>query len=202
MIGRMSPGRGRPREFDTDAALDAAMAVFWEQGYEATSVAQLCDAMGIAKQSMYDWVSDKKALYLLAIERYYQQRICGLRDMLSVDESPLANLRHCLHAMAEYAKQPDCQGCFVTNTENEFGTSDPEVAAVTKRIEGFIVESFQGVLERAKEAGEVPASLDCKAMGAALAVVRNGLMVAGRAGQSHESIDQTVAMVEAMLKAG
>ncbi|MEM9372531.1 MAG: TetR/AcrR family transcriptional regulator [Planctomycetota bacterium] len=198
----MSPGRGRPREFDTEAALDAAMGVFWKQGYEATSVSELCDAMRVARQSMYDWVGDKKALYLLAVERYNQQRICGLRDMLSMDESPMANLRHCLHAMAEYAKQEDCMGCLVTNTESEFGTSDADVSAMTDRIERFIVGSFRDVLERARDAGEVPASLDCEAMGAALAVVRNGLMVAGRSGQSHESIDQTISMVEAMLRTG
>ncbi|MEM1167237.1 MAG: TetR/AcrR family transcriptional regulator [Planctomycetota bacterium] len=198
----MGASRGRPREFETDAALDAAMLVFWEHGYEATGVAQLCGAMGIAKQSMYDWVGDKRGLYLMAIERYYQKYLCGLSDMLKLEGSPLGNLRHCLGAMAEYAKQPKCHGCLVTNAQSEFGTTDEELARVTARIEAFIVEAFRDVLERAQRAGEISAGVDCRAMASALAVVRNGMMVAGRAGQSHESIDQTIAMVESMLKSG
>ncbi len=178
------------------------MLVFWEHGYEATGVAQLCDAMGIAKQSMYDWVGDKRGLYLLVIERYYQSRVCGLGDHLRAPGSPLANLRHCLGAMAEYAKSPECLGCLLTNARSEFGTTDEEVGALTARVEAYIVEAFRDVLERAKAAGELPAHADCSAMASAISVIRNGLMVAGRAGQSSESIDQTLLMVERMLKTG
>jgi len=176
------------------------MMVFWQHGYEATGVAQLCEAMGIAKQSMYDWVGDKRGLYLLAVERYYQERICGLGKMLSLEGSPIGNLWHCLHAMADYAKAPDCIGCLVTNAQSEFGTTDEELAKLTARVEAYIVDAFAGVLERAKAAHEISAGIDCRAMGSALAVVRNGLMVAGRAGQSVESIDQTITMIDTMLK--
>ncbi|MEO0475831.1 MAG: TetR/AcrR family transcriptional regulator [Planctomycetota bacterium] len=198
----MTPSqRGRPREFDTEAALDAALGVFWEQGYEATGVAELCDAMGIAKQSMYDWVGDKKGLYLASIERYNATHICGLKGHLSTAGSPIKNLWHCLNAMAEYAKSPDCIGCFLTNAENEFGTRDPDVARLTKAMEEYIVAQFADVLERAKSAGEVPENLDANAMAAALAVFRNGIMLAGRAGQSAASIDQTIKLIEQLLKA-
>ncbi|MEM7624320.1 MAG: TetR/AcrR family transcriptional regulator [Planctomycetota bacterium] len=197
-----SAQRGRPREFDTEAALDAAVMVFWKQGYEGTGVAELCEAMGIAKQSMYDWVGDKRGLYIAAIERYKLTHICGLKGHLTAPGSPLGNLWHCLHAMAEYAKSPDCMGCLLTNAESEFGTSDPEVARLTADIESYIVDQFSQVLDRAKAAGEVPETLDTKAMGGALAVFRNGIMVAGRSGQSASSIDQTIQLIEGLLKAG
>ncbi|MEM9082312.1 MAG: TetR/AcrR family transcriptional regulator [Planctomycetota bacterium] len=193
--------RGRPREFDPDAALDAAMSLFWEKGYDATSVGELCDAMGIARQSMYDWVGDKKALYLKTLERYCTTRICGLRDMLAMPGSPLGNLWHCLHAMAEFAKQPESIGCFLTNAQSEFGVSDPDVLAHTQQVETFITEAFQDVLDRAKDVGEISASADTAALASAIAVLRNGLMVAGRSGQSKESIDQTIRLIEGMLKA-
>ncbi|MEM9066192.1 MAG: TetR/AcrR family transcriptional regulator [Planctomycetota bacterium] len=194
--------RGRPREFDTDAALEAAMQVFWKQGYEATSVGQLCDAMGIARQSMYDWVGDKRALFIASIDRYRQLWICGMRDMLSLEGSPLGNLRHCLHAMADYAKKPDCDGCLVTNTANEFGTGDEEIASLVGSIDEFIIDAFTQVLDRAKAEGEIPEGVDTRSTGAALAVLRNGMMVAGRSGQSHESIDRTLDLIEALLKMG
>ncbi|MEM9791230.1 MAG: TetR/AcrR family transcriptional regulator, partial [Planctomycetota bacterium] len=161
---------GRPREFDTTAALEAAMAVFWRQGYEGSGVAELCAAMGIGRQSMYDWVGDKKALYLASLRHYAQTRICGLKDHLQAGGSPLANVRHCLQAMAAYAKADDCIGCLLTNTQNEFGTSEPEVAAVASENEAFIVGAFTDVLERAREAGEIDASVDPPAVASAIAV--------------------------------
>lgn len=176
------------------------MNLFWDQGYEATGVAQLCEVMGIAKQSMYDWVGDKRNLYLLAIERYFQVRVKGLGPLLADGESPLASLRHCLQAMASYAKASDCRGCLLTNSQSEFGTSDDDIAACAARMESFIHDVFVEVLERAQAKGEIDSSLDCKSLGAALTVVRNGLMVAGRAGQSSEAIDQTISMVEKLMK--
>ncbi len=177
------------------------MLWFWEHGYEASSVAQLCEAMGIGKQSMYDWVGDKRKLYILAVERYYRSRMCGLEGKLREEGSPLGNLRHCLHAMAEYAKAPDSWGCFLTNAKNEFGTTDAEIQRLTVVVEDYIVCQFCEVLERAKAASEVAPDLDCESVAAALSVFRNGIMLAGRAGQSAKSIDQSLTAMEVMLRA-
>lgn len=195
-----SPQRGRPREFDTDQAIDAAMMLFWEQGYEAVGVAQLCEAMGIAKQSMYDWAGGKRGLYLLALDMYFKSKICGLEINLKQEASPIANLRHCLHAMAEYAKTPSNWGCFLTNAQSEFGTTDAEVQSLTASVEEYITDQFREVLERAKAAGEVADDLDCQATASALSVFRNGIMLAGRSGQSTASIDQSIAAMEAMIR--
>jgi AcrR family transcriptional regulator len=60
----------RQKEFDPDIALDRAMSLFRSSGYEAVSTAELCNAMGIARQSMYDTFGDKAALYEAALRRY------------------------------------------------------------------------------------------------------------------------------------
>ncbi|MEM9372206.1 MAG: TetR family transcriptional regulator [Planctomycetota bacterium] len=194
--------RGRPREFDADVALEAALQLFWAQGFEATGVSELCEAMGIGKQSMYDWSGGKRGLYMKAIERYNEKYLCGLGPHLNAPGSPLGNILHCLHAMAEMAKMPSSPGCFLTNTRNEFGTSDEEIKRVTERLERYIIDSFCEALERARDAGEIPATTDCRAKASVIAVVRNGIMLAGRAGQSAESIDETIAMIEVTLKSG
>ena len=59
---------GRPREFDRDAALEAAMFLFWRKGFAATSMNDLCDAMGISSPSLYAAFGSKEALYLEAVE--------------------------------------------------------------------------------------------------------------------------------------
>src|SRR6476661_2036032 len=66
--------RGRPRSFDRDAALAAAMDVFWEKGFEATSITDLTEAMGINPPSLYSAFGDKEKLFLEAIEAYQQRR--------------------------------------------------------------------------------------------------------------------------------
>jgi len=176
------------------------MMVFWKHGYEATGVAQLCEAMGISKQSLYDWAGDKRGLYLMALERYYQNRVCGLGQHLSEEGSPLKNLIHCLDAIVAYAKQPNCIGCLLTNSQNEFGTSDAELGKLTASVESYIVAAFRDVLERAQAANEIPKDIDCEAMATALAVIRNGLMLAGRAGQPASFMDQTIQTVKTMLR--
>ena len=178
------------------------MALFWKQGYEGTGVAQLCAAMGIARQSLYDWVGTKRGLYVAALRRYRMTLIAGMQTHLEADGSPLENLRGCLLAMAAYAKDADCLGCLVTNAESEFGATEPEVTAVTAEAEAFITAQFEAVLERAKDAGEVPATLDTARVAATLAVFRNGLMVAGRAGHSEAGIDATVAVMQRLILAG
>ena len=71
----------RPREFDETAALDAAVACFWQRGYEATSVQELANKMGISAPSLYNAYGDKHALFVRALERY-------------LDRSMRARIRH------------------------------------------------------------------------------------------------------------
>src|SRR5256885_11333451 len=71
--GKPVKPRGRPREFDREAALEQAIDVFWRHGYEATSVSDLTAAMGINPPSLYAAFGDKEKLFLEAVERYQQQ---------------------------------------------------------------------------------------------------------------------------------
>src|SRR5712692_5869572 len=72
--GKPAMPRGRPREFDREAALERAIDVFWRHGYEATSVSDLTAAMGVNPPSLYAAFGDKEKLFLEAVERYQQQR--------------------------------------------------------------------------------------------------------------------------------
>lgn len=70
----MTPTRGRPRSFDPEKAIEAAQAVFWKHGYEATSLNQLAEAVGLHKPSLYAAFGDKKALYLKALQPILMRR--------------------------------------------------------------------------------------------------------------------------------
>ena len=89
----------RPRQFDETAALEAAIRCFWSRGYEATSVRDLADAMGITGPSLYNAFGDKRALYLKAIDHYVENGFC---DRVRRFENQLAPRQ----AIADYRGQP------------------------------------------------------------------------------------------------
>ncbi len=82
--------KGRPREFDREEALGQAMDLFWSQGYEATGVADLCDRMGLGRQSLYNTYGDKESLFAEALEHYDRVQLQPMVDAL---ESPGSVIR-------------------------------------------------------------------------------------------------------------
>src|SRR6266403_5867536 len=92
----VSRGRGRPREFDIDTALDKAARVFRERGYHATSIADLTEAMELASGSVYKAFKDKQAVFLATFEREGMKRGEALRRVLSVAKSGRDGIRGAL----------------------------------------------------------------------------------------------------------
>src|SRR3989441_13007661 len=105
--GKRVKPRGRPREFDREAALEQAIDVFWRHGYEATSVSDLTAAMNINPPSLYAAFGDKEKLFLEAVERYQEQRRQSVTKVF--DEAPTA--REAVHRLLrEAASRLACSG--------------------------------------------------------------------------------------------
>src|ERR1700744_4811865 len=92
---------GRPREFDRDTALKAAMLLFWRKGFAATSMNDLCDAMGIRSPSLYAAFGSKEALYLEAIEHYVRTIGPAIWDKLATAATARAGVEKMLLAATE-----------------------------------------------------------------------------------------------------
>src|SRR2546430_2244573 len=109
--GKPVKPRGRPREFDREAALERAIDVFWRHGYEATSVSDLTAAMNINPPSLYAAFGDKEKLFLEAVERYQEQRRQSVTKVF--DEAPTAKEAvHRVHPAApEGGRPPGAAGC-------------------------------------------------------------------------------------------
>ncbi len=106
--------RGRPLSFDRDAALETAMHVFWERGYEAASVADLTSAMGITPPSLYTAFGDKEQLFLEAIERYaLGYGSAGARALKEESSARGAIERWLLEAANELTQPCHPRGCMV-----------------------------------------------------------------------------------------
>jgi TetR/AcrR family transcriptional repressor of nem operon len=116
----------RPREFDTDAALDGAIAVFREHGFEGTSAQMLVDAMGIGRQSLYAAFGDKWQLYCSAARRYGMGECAVHFDALRSGPRAIDGIYAMLRRVVETADQP----CLGVSSIYEFGASRPDLKEI------------------------------------------------------------------------
>lgn len=191
--------QGRPREFDADLALDEAMALFWERGYEATSVQVLTDRLGIARGSLYAAFGDKQSLYQQALSRYRDVEGARWYDRLATPGPVLPTVRALLLALADEACEgPRRRGCFIVNAIAERVPADADttrqVAAQLARIE----EALYGALRRAQHDGEVPLDRDVRTLARFLTSSIQGLRLVAKATGDRASLH---AVVEATMHA-
>ena len=191
----------RTKVFDPAAALDAALRVFWEQGYEATSTDDLLRAMGIGRQSMYDTFGDKKQLYLAVLGHYTDTGGADLRRRLAAGPSPLAALEAFLRQIAGADAALRARGCLSVNAVAEFGQPDAAVQALGERSPRDTDTLFADVLARARQAGELAAGLDPAAAAHFVHTAIRGMRISAKAGADAAQLGATVDFVIAALKA-
>jgi AcrR family transcriptional regulator len=178
----------RPKEFDREAALAAAMRVFWAKGYDATSTDDLRHAIGIGRQSLYDTFGGKRTLYLEALRRYQDDSVATRIKTLRAAASPLSAIEQFLVAVARETPTQRAMGCMGVRAICDFGTSDPDVSALGKSA-GTVVESaLEDTLRKAKAKNEVRSSLNVRAAAQFLQATLTGLKVAARAGSTPNAL--------------
>src|SRR5262245_12184061 len=191
----------RPRAFDRDAALDRAMTAFWSKGYEATSIEDLVDRMGIQRGSLYGTFGDKRTLFLAALERYQQVVARELFEALEAQGSGLAAIRRFFRLRAASAldrRRPP--GCLMTNSAVELPGRDRGAAA---RVSGSLARmegAFRRALERARAAGELSPERDLRALARFLTSSAQGLSVMARATPERAVLEDVVTVVLAALE--
>jgi AcrR family transcriptional regulator len=183
---------GRPRSFDRDQALDAAMRVFWKQGFEGASLTALTAAMGINRPSLYAAFGDKAGLFREAVARYgtgpgrYGRRALGQPRARQVAEMLL---RGTVAMATDTANPGGClwvQGALVASTEGE--PIRKEMAAVRERGIAQMRDRF----DRARREGDLPASTDVPSLTLFLVSMMNGLAVQANSGHGREALDRAV----------
>ncbi len=184
----------RPKEFDEDQALAAALEVFWEKGYEAASVQDLTERMGIQKASLYNTFGDKHALFVRALSAYSTETLDWYRQQL---DRP-GPLRMTLAAMFRELTEPcededdDCRGCLCVNSAVELAPHDPAIATLLSQHNQSQEELFRRALLRAQTTGEIPSALDVTATARYLLNVIAGLGVASKGGADQSRLDDIV----------
>lgn len=148
-------GRGRPRAFDEEAALESAMRVFWAAGYEGASVPMLTDAMGISAQSLYAAFGSKEALYRKAIAAYVTT--IGGFAARALEEEPdaiKAVVRVLRDAAITFTRTEGIPGCMITTAPAEI--SETPLTRLGRDLRSASIKALEERLKRGMEDGQLP----------------------------------------------
>jgi AcrR family transcriptional regulator len=179
---------GRPRGFCTDTALDRAMTVFWRQGYEGASLADLTTAMGINSPSLYAAFGSKEGLFRAVLERYDARRKGFMEKVLAAPDAESV-AREYLEGVAAFAADTsglNPPGCLLLQSGLSCGDQaiPDEMARHRAEKETALRERFT----RARDEGDLSASTDPAALARYLMAMANGICVQATAGASPEQL--------------
>ncbi|PLL91440.1 TetR family transcriptional regulator, partial [Klebsiella pneumoniae] len=154
--------RGRPKVFDRDAALDKAMTLFWQHGYEATSLADLVEATGAKAPTLYAEFVNKEGLFRAVLDRYISRFAAKHEAVLfaegkSVDRA----LRDYFTAVATcFTSKETPAGCFIINTSAALAASSTDIANTIKSRHAMQEQALTQFLQQRQAQGELPAGRD------------------------------------------
>ncbi len=191
---------GRLKQFDPDVAVSAAMDLFWRQGYGATTPADLVDALGIGKGSLYNTFENKRALFEQALRRYGDQRVAGLIELLKRPEPARARLRAALERLAApenaFLRQ---RGCLAVNTVTELGERDEAAAAIVRSVFERMERALQATIEEGQRNGELDADRNAREIASLLLTTIIGMSVvaktADRTGRSRRVVRAMMSLI-------
>lgn len=190
----------RHKEFDREEVLDRAMGLFWEKGYEATSVQDLVDRTGIGRGSLYSTFGGKHELFLASLDRYGRSRGPLLAEVLEGPGTARAKLRLVLEGVAEdAASEEGWRGCFLVNSAVELAPHDPVAARSVDAALTEAEEALYGLLVRARTAGEIPPDKDPRSLARFLWNTVQGLRVTAKRGARKEDLDEIVDVTLSVL---
>ncbi|MEC0180901.1 TetR/AcrR family transcriptional regulator [Paenibacillus peoriae] len=152
----------RYKEFEVNEVLDKAIQLFWEQGYEKTSMQELVDFMGIHRRSIYDTFGDKHSLFMKALERYGAIQNKKMRLLVEKQEPVKELIRQFFESSLE--RKGDPQGCFIVNSGVELGLLDPEVSSFVEDSYSKTEKLLYNLILFGQQTGEIKAHLDSEVL--------------------------------------
>jgi AcrR family transcriptional regulator len=185
--GTGSRARGRPRAFDRGAALGAAMQLFWQKGFSATSISDLTHAMGIGSPSLYAAFGSKEALYAEALNHYRTSHEAIVWDRFFAAGTTREAVAAFLHdSAAGLSRTPN--GCMVTlSAVGAEGHAD--LGALVASARNVTLERLKSRLEQGVVAGEIGDEVDTHALARFVQTVQNGMSLLARDGASRAELE-------------
>ena len=183
----------RPLEFDRTQALEKAMEVFWTNGYKATSVNDLTQAMGLSKSSLYGTFGGKHVIFIECIKFYRDNITIRVRFAMGLTRPATQIIGSILGRAVDRILEIDGRrGCFLNNTAVEVGAFDLEAAEHCRSGFKIMEETFEKLVRRGQVEGGISKECDPKKLALFLNSTVNGIMVIGKANPDRQSLENIV----------
>ncbi|MFH8406911.1 TetR/AcrR family transcriptional regulator [Streptomyces sp. NPDC018019] len=179
----------RPRKFDEERAVDAAMNAFWAAGYEATSTQDLCEATGLGRSSIYNTFKSKHDLFERALDRFMAERNGELFALLESDLPVREKIRTHLQRVVDEECAGERRGCLVVNTAVEVAARDEEVAGELARDYRLRLEAIRAAIASGQRDGDIDADKDARALAHLVIAAVGGLRVSARCGADRAALE-------------
>jgi len=187
---------GRPLAYDPETVLEAAMHLFWLQGYEATSLQDLLKAMGLSKSSFYQAFGSKKELFLRCVNRYCRKMGDLLRGQLAEAASGRAFVEQMLlGAAAEARRSEQRRGCLLMNTASELAQKDRTIAGRVDSGFAGLREIFAEAVRRGQREGTVTTDTPAANLADYLVCSVGGIKTLVKGGADEARVQEIVAIV-------
>jgi TetR/AcrR family transcriptional repressor of nem operon len=190
----------RPAQFKREEVVEKAMRAFWDQGYGATSLADLVEVTDLNPGSLYGAFQSKEGLFLAALDHYGERSVARLERMLAETSSPRAGIRAYFRQLAEDAANPRAKrSCLLVNTVLELARHNKAVQTRVKQHLDTLETVFRRALEAGQANGELSPDKDPKALAAFLMCNIWGLRVLGGTAPTPRRAQAVVRQVLALL---
>lgn len=190
----------RPKSFERDDVLDRAIEAFWCKGYEATSIQDLVDGMGINRGSLYATFGDKHALFLAAMERYYGRALAVTKRDLESNENAREGIEVAIRSLAAGTTHDRRRrGCLMTNSAVELAPHCRDTAKTVAEYYRRTEDAFCDALTRARAQGDIASPIDERALARFITCTLQGLQVVSKVSTDRQAIDDIVGVLLAGL---
>jgi len=184
--------KGRPREFCPDAALAAALGVFWARGYEGASMAELTEAMGITKPSLYAAFGNKEALFGRALDLYEREKLAYTREALE-QRSARGVAEYLMRgAVANQCSADGPKGCMGVVSSTACGSEGEGVKAEIIKRRASTRNALVARFRRAHREGDLQPHVDPEALTAYLFAILQGMAVQAGSGAARDELERVV----------
>jgi AcrR family transcriptional regulator len=192
--------RGRPRLYDPEVALERAIEVFWERGYSATSLDDLCAAMEMNRPSLYAAFGDKHDLFIKALQRYRERARARFQATFTPDRPLRASMREYYAGMLTrfFSGDHGPRGCFMMSVATMEAVQDPAIRAVVADGMRALDAGFEARFRLAREKGEIARGADPAALASLASGLVHSVAIRARAGEKRQALE---GVIEAFLEA-
>lgn len=191
---------GRPKAFDEQEALTAAMHYFWEHGYDNASLDNLLLAMGIKKSSFYATFKSKEAVFSRTLDLYREQNLQYLRQLKSDIGTKKAMFALTEHTLKELTETGKVRGCLLINSGKECYNKYDDLSHQIKEDFNYILDLFVEFTKEAQDKGEIKSTKEAKVIAGRYMNTLNGLIVTIQAGATQDLVDDIVESLKEILE--